>query len=116
VPARRVDHARRDLRQGDEERHVHELLPELVGVTRDAVLAEDLAVIGGHDDDGAVGPRLGGHEVEELADPQIGEEDLLVVEIARALAEVRALGVAGGERLVPLRSVCVRQVRGRRQL
>ena len=68
--------------------HVHERVPHLEAVPRHAVLAELLAVVRGDDDRRARRPRLGRDEVEQLAEVLVGERDLAVVAIARALAPV----------------------------
>ena len=75
----------------DHERHVHERLPDLEAVSRHPVLPELLAVVCGHDHDGARRPDLGPDEVEQLADVLVGERHLAVVAIARVFAPVDPL-------------------------
>src|SRR5690606_15482885 len=86
-----ADTVRRDSRDAHDERHAHELLPELEAMANQPMLAEGLAVIARQDHDGAVPRGTLPETVEQAPDVMVREGDLAVVARATVRAEVEAL-------------------------
>ncbi len=87
------DALRVDAGHVDEERHAHDLVPNVAAMEGETMFAEGLAVIAGENDHGSRGGRRCRERLEHAADVEVGVGDLAVVEGARIGSEVRESGV-----------------------